>query len=139
MGPKMAAGGAVGAVLGGPGAWEALNWEFLVFLRETIGFSRSGEFSGGPGREGLAPFGALGGASGRSPDAFRSVGGARKGLRSPLGASGRSRELISKLPGRFSELVELIFGVLGQKLQPNPDRKKSLRHHGSRSFTMGET
>ena len=72
----MAAGGAVGAVLGGRGAWEALNWELLVFLKETISFSRSGELPGGPGREGLAPFGKLGGASGRSLDAFRSVGGA---------------------------------------------------------------
>ena len=86
--PNLSAGGAVGAVLGGRGAGRALKWEFIVFLKENIGFSRSGELPGCPGREGLAPFGGLGGASGRSPDAFRSVAGARKGLRSPSG--GRS-------------------------------------------------
>ena len=85
---NVSAGGAVGAVLGGRAAGRALKWEFIVFLKENIGFSRSGELPGGPGREGLAPFGALGGASGRSPDAFRSVGGVRKALRSLSG--GRS-------------------------------------------------
>jgi len=84
LGLKVSAGGAVGAVLGGRGAGRALKWEFIVFLKENTGFSKAGELPGGPERESLAPFGALGGASGRSPEAFRSVGGARKGLRSPL-------------------------------------------------------
>ena len=35
---KVAAGGAVGAVLGGRGAGRALKWEFIVFLKENIGF-----------------------------------------------------------------------------------------------------
>ena len=44
----MAAGGAVGAVLGGRGAGRALKREFIVFLKETIGFSTSGGLPGGP-------------------------------------------------------------------------------------------
>ena len=39
---KVTAGGAVGAVLGGRGAGRALKWEFIVFLKENIGFLRSG-------------------------------------------------------------------------------------------------
>ena len=81
MGHNMAAGGAVGAVLDGRGAGRALNWESIVFLKENTGFSRSGELPGGPGREGLAPFGALGGASGRSLGAVRRVLGARGSVR----------------------------------------------------------
>ena len=95
MGPKLSAGGAVGAVLGGRGAWEALNWELLVFLTENIGFLRSGEFPGGPGREGLAPFGALGGASGRSPGAVGRVWGARGSVR------GAPREVFGALGSSF--------------------------------------
>ena len=45
---KMSAGGAVGAVLGGRGAGRALKWEFIVFLKENIGFSTSGGLPGGP-------------------------------------------------------------------------------------------
>ena len=51
MGHKMAAGGAVGAVLGGRGAGRAVKWEFIVFLKENIGFSRSGELPKSPGSE----------------------------------------------------------------------------------------
>ena len=80
----MSAGGAVGAVLGGRGAGRALKWEFIVFLKESIGFSRSGEGPGGSGREGLAPSGALGGASGRSLGAVGRVWGARGSVRGAL-------------------------------------------------------
>ena len=40
MGLNLTAGGAVGAVLGGRGAGRALKWEFIVFLKENIGFSK---------------------------------------------------------------------------------------------------
>ena len=92
---KVAAGGAVGAVLGGRGAGRALKWEFTVFLKENIGFLRSGELPGGPKTGGWAPSGALDGASGRSP-----------------GAVGRAREL----RGRFSELLGAHFDALGTTL-----------------------
>ena len=69
MWTKMPAGGAVGAVLGGPGDGRALKREFIVFLKENIGFSKARELLGGPGREGWAPSGALGGASGSWPGA----------------------------------------------------------------------
>ena len=92
----MSAGGAVGAVLGGRGAEEALNWELLVFLKENIGFLKAGELPGGAGREGWAPLGALLGASARSPGAVgrllvsrRSVGGAPGEVFGPLGRSFR--------------------------------------------------
>ena len=42
------AGGAVGAVLGGPGDGRALKREFIVFLKENTGFSTSGGLPGGP-------------------------------------------------------------------------------------------
>ena len=96
MGLKLSAGGAVGAVLGGRGAGRALKWEFIVFLKENIGFSRSGELPKGPGSEVWAPSGALGGASGRSPGAVRrvlrargSVGGAPREILGALGSSFR--------------------------------------------------
>ena len=73
----MAAGGAVGAVLGGRGAGRALKWEFIVFLKENIGFLRSGELPICPGSEVWAPSGAFDGASGRSPGAVGRVLGAR--------------------------------------------------------------
>ena len=63
MRPKPSAGGAVGAVPGGRGAGRALKWEFIVFLKENIGFSRSGELPKGPGSEVWAPSGAFDGAS----------------------------------------------------------------------------
>ena len=92
--PNMAAGGAVGAVLGGPGAGKAPKWEFFVFLKENRSFSRSGEPLGGPGRKGLAPFGGLGGASGSPPGPAGRVLGARGGVggapREVSGALGRS-------------------------------------------------
>ena len=40
MWSNRSAGGAVGAVLGGRGAGRALKWEFIVFLKENIGFSK---------------------------------------------------------------------------------------------------
>ena len=52
MGSEPSAGGAVGAVLGGRSAGRALKWEFIVFLKENIGFSRSGELPGGPWQKG---------------------------------------------------------------------------------------
>ena len=76
LGTDMSAGGAVGAVLGGRGAGRALKWEFIVFLKENIGFLRSGELPKSPGSEVWAPSGALGGASGRSPGAVGRVLGA---------------------------------------------------------------
>ena len=85
MGAKLAAGGAVGAVLGGRGAGRALKWEFIVFLKENIGFLRSGELPKGPGSEVWAPSGALGGASGRSPGAVGRVLRARGSVRGALG------------------------------------------------------
>ena len=96
MSHKPSAGGAVGAVLGGRGAGKALKWEFIVFLKENIGFLRSGEGPGGSGSEGWAPSGALGGASGRSPGAVGrvlrargSVGGAPREVFEVLGSSFR--------------------------------------------------
>ena len=77
MRPNLSAGGAVGAVLGGRGAGRALKWEFIVFLKENIGFLRSGELPGGPKTGGWAPSGALDGASGRSPGVVGRVLGAR--------------------------------------------------------------
>ena len=81
MGLKVSAGGAVLAVLGGRGAGRALKREFIVFLKENIGFLRSGEFPGGPKTGGWAPSGALDGASGRSPGAVGRVLGARESVR----------------------------------------------------------
>ena len=98
----MSAGGAVGAVLGGRGAGRALKWEFIVFLKENIGFLRSGELPGGPKTGGWAPSGALDGASGRSP-----------------GAVGRVWELggaSGELRGRFWELLGAHFDALGTTL-----------------------
>ena len=90
----MSAGGAVGAVLGGRGAGRALKWEFIVFLKENIGFSRSGEGPGKSGREVWAPSGAFDGASGRSLGAVGRVLGVRGSVRGAprevLGALGRS-------------------------------------------------
>ena len=94
MGPNVFAGGAVGAVLGGRGAGRALKWEFIVFLKENIGFLRSGELPGGPKTGGWAPSGAFDGASGRSPGAVgrvlvfrRSVGGAPREVFRAFGSS----------------------------------------------------
>ena len=95
MGTNPSAGGAVGAVLGGRGAEEALNWELLVFLKENMGFSRSGEVPGGPGSEVWAPSGALDGASGRSPGAVGRVLGARGSVR------GAPREVFGALGSSF--------------------------------------
>ena len=74
----------------------ALNWELLVFLKENIGFLKSGELPKGPGSEVWAPSGALGGASGRSPGAVGrvlrargSVGGAPREVFGALGSSFR--------------------------------------------------
>ena len=98
----MSAGGAVGAVLGGRGAGRALKWEFIVFLKENIGFLRSGELPGAPKTGGLALSGPLDGASGRSLGAVGRV----------LGARGSVREL----RGRFLELSGAHFDALGTTL-----------------------
>ena len=95
MGLFLAAGGAVGAVLSGPGAGRALKWEFIVFLKENIGFLKSGEFPGGPKTGGWAPSGALDGASGRSPGAVGRVLGARGSVR------GAPREIFGALGSSF--------------------------------------
>ena len=44
VGSDVPAGGAVPASPGGPGDGRALKREFIVFLKENIGFSRAGEF-----------------------------------------------------------------------------------------------
>ena len=77
----MSAGGAVGAVLSGPGAGTALKWEFIVFLKENTGLLGSGELPKGPGSEVWAPSGALGGASGRAPGVVGRVLGVRGSVR----------------------------------------------------------
>ena len=109
VGPKMPAGGAVGAVLGGRGACGALKWELYVFLKEAIGFLKAGEFPGGPEREGCAPLGALLGVPGRPlgagggiQGARRSVGGARGELLGGLGSSfGGSEDNVGGLGADF--------------------------------------
>ena len=106
MRPNLSAGGAVGAVLGGRGAGRALKWEFIVFLKENIGFLRSGELPKGPGSEVWAPSGALGGASGRSPG----VVGRVLGVRGSVG--GAPREVFGALGSSFRR-SGTTFGVLG--------------------------
>ena len=92
----MAAGGAVGAVLGGRGAGKALKWEFIVFLKENIGFLRSGEVR-----------------SGRPPE--RSV--ARPGgRRAWLGGFWEFGGASGELRGRFLELLGAHFDALGTTL-----------------------
>ena len=91
----MSAGGAVGAVLGGRGAGRALKWEFIVFLKENIGFSTAGELPGGPETGGWAPSGVLDGASGRSPGVVGRVLGARGSVR------GAPREVFGALGSSF--------------------------------------
>ena len=81
----MSAGGAVGAVLGGPGDGRALKREFIVFLKENIGFRRVREAPRAAKPEGWAPSGVFPGAFGRPEDALRREEGARKGRRCPLG------------------------------------------------------
>ena len=80
-------------LLGGRGDGRALKWKFIVFLKENIGFSRAGELPGGPGREGWAPSGVLGGvygrllgAVGRVLEARGSVGGAPREVFGALGS-----------------------------------------------------
>ena len=96
----MTAGGAVGAVLGGRGDGRALKWEFIVFLKENIGFLRSGELPKGLGSEVWVSSGALGGASGRS-----------------LGAVGR----ILRARGSVGEAPMEAFGALGSSFQRSGD------------------
>ena len=95
MCPNPSAGGAVGAVLSGPGAGRALKREFIVFLKENIGFLRSGELPKGPGSEVWAPSGAFDGASGRSPGVVGRVLGARGSVR------GAPREVFGALGSSF--------------------------------------
>ena len=95
MGTNLTAGGAVGAVLGGRGAGRALKWEFIVFLKENIGFLKSGELPGAPKTGGWAPSGALDGASGRSLGAVGRVLGARGSVR------GAPREVFGALGSSF--------------------------------------
>ena len=99
----MSAGGAVGAVLGGRGAGRALKWEFIVFLKENIGFSRSGELPGAPKTGGWAPSGALDGASGRSLGAVGRV----------LGARGSVGGALAEVSGA----LESSFGAFGDDLK----------------------
>ena len=91
----MSAGGAVGAVLGGRGAGRALKWEFIVFLKENIGFLRSGELPICPGSEVWAPSGAFDGASGWSLGAVGRVLGARGSV------GGAPREVFGALGSSF--------------------------------------
>ena len=113
MGTKMSAGGAVGAVLGGRGAGRALKWEFIVFLKENIGFSRSAEFPGAPRSSQNGGLGALRSARwrvrevvGRCREGFGSSG-ERQG--SSEGGFWSSWELISTLWGQLWVTLELIF------------------------------
>ena len=106
MGPNRFAGGAVGAVLGGRGAGKALNWEFIVFLKENICFLRSGELPICPGSEVWAPSGAFDGASGRSPGAVGRVLGARGSV------GGAPREVFGALGSSFQRSGTTL-GVLG--------------------------
>ena len=92
---NMAAGGAVGAVLGRRGAGKAVNREFIVFLKENTGFLKSGELPGAPKTGGWAPSGALDGASGRSPGAVGRVLGARGSV------GGAPREVFGALGSSF--------------------------------------
>ena len=77
-----------------------------MFLKENIGFSKAGEFSGGPGRRGWAPSGALGGASGRS------LGAVGRVLGVPESVGGAPREL----RGSFLELSGAHFDALRTSL-----------------------
>ena len=95
MWAEVAAGGAVGAVLGGPGDGRALNREFIVFLKENIGFSRSGKLPGAPKTGGWAPSGGFDGASGRSPGVVGRVLGVRGSVR------GAPREVFGALGSSF--------------------------------------
>ena len=95
MGYNLSAGGAVGAVLGGRGAGRALKREFIVFLKENIGFLRSGELPICPGSEVWAPSGAFDGASGRSLGAVGRVWGVRGSVR------GAPREVLGALGSSF--------------------------------------
>ena len=95
MGSEASAGGAVGAVPGGRGAGRALKREFIVFLKENIGFSRFGELPKGPGSQVWASSGALDGASGRSLGAVGRVLGARGSVR------GAPREVLGALGSSF--------------------------------------
>ena len=89
MGPNMAAGGAVGAVLSGPGAGRALKWEFIVFLK--VPEVRSG----------------------RPPErAVARPGGRRTRLGGFCEFGGASGEL----RGRFLELLGAHFDALGTTL-----------------------
>ena len=99
MGAKVSAGGAVGAVLGGPGDGRALKREFIVFLKENIGFLTSGERPGGPKTGGWAPSGGFDGASGRSPGGGGRVLGARGSGR------GAPREVLGALGSSFRRSV----------------------------------
>ena len=55
MGSNLPAGGAVRASLGGPGDGRALKREFIVFLKENIGFRRVREAPRAAKPEGWAP------------------------------------------------------------------------------------
>ena len=103
---KLSAGGAVGAVLGGRGAGRALKWEFIVFLKENIGFLKSGELPRAPKTGGWAPSGALDGASGRSLGAVGMVLVARGSVR------GAPREVFGALGSSFRRSGTSL-GVLG--------------------------
>ena len=91
---------------GRAGAGRALKWEFIVFLKENIGFSRSGELPKGPGSEVWAPSGALDGASGRSPGAVGRV------LRARGSVGGAPREVLGALGSSFQRSGTTL-GVLG--------------------------
>ena len=95
MWPNLSAGGAVGAVLSGPGDGRALKREFMVFLKENIGFLKAGELPGAPKTGGWAPSGALDGASGRSLGAVGRVLGARGSV------GGAPREVFGALGSSF--------------------------------------
>ena len=77
------------------GAGRALKGEFIVFIKENIGFLGSGELPGGPKTGGWAPSGVLDSASGRWLGGVGRVLGARGSVR------GAPREVFGALGSSF--------------------------------------
>ena len=93
MGTNGSAGGAVSAVLGGRGAGRALKRAFMVFLKENIGFLKSGELpkrgAGRPPERSMARPGGRWALLGGFLGARGSVGGAPREVFGALGSSFR--------------------------------------------------
>ena len=112
MGHNASAGGAVVAVLGGRGAGKALKWEFIVFLKENIGFSKAGKLPGAPKRRaGRPPERSMARPGGcwALVGGFWALGGEGSARGAPREVFGSSWELISTLWGQLWVTLELIF------------------------------